>query len=381
MERNFQFTKNHTLAAKGIAILFLVCYHCFSSEKRFYGAEVSFAPLSLEMGIAISKGMAICVGLFVFLSVYGMTRSMAARFENYEFTPEQGGLYVIRRYISVIAMFFIPFLFCQLVTALKGFHRYGVGIAERIGNFFLDMLGFSDIFGTKMLVDTWWYMSLLVMITVFMPVLIRAYKNYSWLFVVMFLVFCQVFVDLDTNMTRWLFVVPVAIVTADQNILERLREWQWVDNPVANKTLKFLVSTLVVAGLFLLRSSGWGMSYGRFVISGILPLVFIYWGYEFIFELPIIGTILRFLGHHSADIFFVHNCIRGIWYKDQVYSLSHAVLIFLVVMGGSLILSMLFDVIRRLVDYNSLIKKITNKVLTWAEKNLYKSLPQKGKKA
>ena len=42
MEQTIKFTKKNTLAVKGIAISFLLCYHCFSQTARMGGAEVSF---------------------------------------------------------------------------------------------------------------------------------------------------------------------------------------------------------------------------------------------------------------------------------------------------------------------------------------------------
>ena len=61
---------------KGIAISFLLFYHCFSKKSRMGGMYVDFAPLSREVAMMISRCMVQCVGLFAFLSVYGLTRSV-----------------------------------------------------------------------------------------------------------------------------------------------------------------------------------------------------------------------------------------------------------------------------------------------------------------
>ena len=44
MEKKLRFTKQNTLAVKGIAVIFLLCYHCFSNEARLYGHTVDFWP-------------------------------------------------------------------------------------------------------------------------------------------------------------------------------------------------------------------------------------------------------------------------------------------------------------------------------------------------
>ena len=76
METENKFTKENTLAVKGIAIFFLLTYHCLSSSERLHGAMVSFFPLSQDDAMLIARCMETCVGLFAFLSVYGLTLSV-----------------------------------------------------------------------------------------------------------------------------------------------------------------------------------------------------------------------------------------------------------------------------------------------------------------
>lgn len=57
MEKKLRFTKQNTLAVKGIAVIFLLCYHCFSNEARLYGHTVDFWPLSQDMAMMISRCM------------------------------------------------------------------------------------------------------------------------------------------------------------------------------------------------------------------------------------------------------------------------------------------------------------------------------------
>ena len=73
MERKFKFTKADTAAVKGIAIIFLILYHGFSIKSRLYGYPVSFWPLSEAKAMAVCRVMVQCVGIFAFLSVYGLT--------------------------------------------------------------------------------------------------------------------------------------------------------------------------------------------------------------------------------------------------------------------------------------------------------------------
>ena len=68
------FNKKDTSIVKGIAILMLIGYHCFSSVKRLCGYPVDFGIIPQNIAIYIFESMNICVGMFAFLSVFGITK-------------------------------------------------------------------------------------------------------------------------------------------------------------------------------------------------------------------------------------------------------------------------------------------------------------------
>lgn len=107
-------------------------------------------------------------------------------------------------------------------------------------------------------------------------------------------------------------------------------------NQLAGKMLKFAVSTLMILIMFRMYGSQWGIQHFEFVLNGLLPVVIIYWAYEFVIELPVIRQILEFLGKHSADIFYTHTFVRSLWIPGIVYSFRHAAVIFLFLLGVSL---------------------------------------------
>ena len=72
--KKLEFSKKDTSILKGIAILMLIGYHCFSSIDRLYGHEVVFSLFSKERSFFIFESMNVCVGIFAFLSAFGLTR-------------------------------------------------------------------------------------------------------------------------------------------------------------------------------------------------------------------------------------------------------------------------------------------------------------------
>ena len=80
MSTTYKFTKENTMAVKGVGILMLLSFHCFSNNERITVAGtdimVDFWPLTKEFGMFLSNQMGVCVAIFAFLSVYGMTLSL-----------------------------------------------------------------------------------------------------------------------------------------------------------------------------------------------------------------------------------------------------------------------------------------------------------------
>lgn len=363
MEKKYHFTKDNTLAIKGIAIIFLLFYHCFSRTSRFVGIDINFWPLSQDRAVAICFQMQICVGMFAFLSAYGLALSMKKRFKDYQFRAQEVFCYVTERYMKVFFLFLLPFLFCQIVTELLDVSRYGGGRFHKLICMTLDALGISNIFGSKMLVDTWWYLSLVVLITVFLPACIQIYKRFGWLFIPMVMIAGSMFLERNVNLTKWLFTIPIAVCFADRQVLERLKAWRIVRNPVFNKILKFVLMTAAFLIMCKVRTHPWGQQHMEFALNGIVPVFFIWWCYEFVIELPVVKQILCFFGRHSANIFYVHTLIRSLWLKEMTYSFEYAILIWGFLMAASLAVSLFLETVRKWSGYN----RLTGRMILWVQ--------------
>ena len=358
------FSKRDTSIIKGIAILMLIGYHCFSSVKRLYGYPVDFGIIPQNIAIYIFESMNICVGMFAFLSVYGLTKI----FGNVEYSKKNTREFIIKRLIKLLASFAIPFIICVSITLIfTDNNPYGKGI-----NFFLnmicDMLGLSGILGTPLMVGTWWYMSFAILIILLTPLTIKIYEQYGLYIFIPYLIpilFNPNFYSDSSlsNMTRWLLIIPIGVIFAKENILERLKNKKISKNTYLNKIIKFIVLTIVLIILIKFRTTVWAKKYFFYIISSVLPAYFIYYIYEFLVDIPILNSVIEFIGKNSANIFFVHTFIRLVWFKDFTYSLINPILILGFVFGASLIISILIDMIKKIIKYEKgidfIIKKLT----------------------
>ena len=370
MEKRFKFTKADTAAVKGIAIIFLILYHSFSIKSRFYGYPVSFWPLSEAKAMAICRVMVQCVGIFAFLSVYGLTLSMKAQYREYEFTGHEATLFVLKRYLKLVLSFTLPFLFCMGITYVTHTSRYSDGFPINLINAGMDFLGLGHLFGTQMQINTWWYLSLEILLIFFMPFLVRFYKRYGWLMAFIFLLIGSFMLEKHVHLTKYLFVAPLAVCFADQNVLERLKAFHIVKNTVLNKILKFILSTGLLYILCKMFNMQWGTDHFEFALNGVIPVLIVYWCYEFVIGIPGIRQVLQFIGKHSANVFYIHTFIRAVWLKDLTYSFGHAAVILLFVLGVSLVISILLGFVQKIIRFDKFSAWIMNKILGWADRAL-----------
>ena len=288
MEQTIKFTKKNTLAVKGIAISFLLCYHCFSQTARMGGAEVSFWPLPQNLAMLISLCMVHCVGMFAFLSVYGLTLSMKSKYPEYDFDGHTATLFVLKRYVKLV--FLLP------------------------GSFLIEK---------------------------------------------------------HVHLTKYLFIVPLAICFADQQVFERLKSWKPLKSQALSKFLKFVVSTGMILALLMLWNSRWALERFEFMLNGLIPVAIIYWAYEFLLDIPGLHQLLEFLGKYSATVFYIHTFIRTLWLRDFTYSLGHAAVIWLFLMGSSILIAVFLDVVKKLIHYEKISNVVIDGFIGWADRTLW----------
>ena len=370
MENKYKFTKNNTLAVKGIAIFMLLGYHCFSSVERLYGANVNFAPFAQENVMEVCGWMRQCVGIFAFLSVYGLTLSLKKQYKNLEFSGKDATIFVVKRYLHLVFMFLIPYFLCFGVTYGLGYHRYNNSFWENVISVIADILCVGRLFGTRLMIPTWWYLSLEVMLIVFLPLLIVFYKKFGWLSVGAILILGTRFLDMQSPMSMYLFAAPLAVCFADQDVFARLKAWNPLRIAFLSKIFKIICSSVLMVILCMIIETDWGNKQFGFLLGGIIPAVIIYWAYEFVIEIPVIKQILEFIGKYSGLIYYIHTFIRGMWLTDVTYSFPYAWQILLFVLGVSIAIAIAIELVRKLLHLPQLSGMITGWVTGWAERTL-----------
>lgn len=361
-----EFTKKDTALVKGVAILMMLFHHCFESAGRYAGYELNFFPLTESQTITIASFFKICVALFVFLSGYGITKSL-------EKTPSDGyRKQIARRSFSLMSGFWFIFVLCIISAAIIMPSMLNVYNDPHIINRFLfviyDFLGLSELFGTPTLLGTWWYMSLALIIIAIMPLAYKFYKKYGCisLFILTFLfvgVIKKSATDkvINYDMVRWLFTMELGMVFADKNLLVKIREFRLIKK---NKAVDYILKLIIYSAVFFVcilerKNMDWSVSYLR---DGLIPMFVVVYCYTILAVIPGLRNVLQFLGKHSMNIFLSHTILRAFFLKDFLYGLKYSMLTFTVLTILSLLLSIVIDLMKKYTGYNTLCKKIKSKI-------------------
>lgn len=356
MDSKLNFTKEDTLAMKGIAILILLFHHCFLERERYEGFTVSFAPFTEDGVLYLAAFSKVCVGIFVFLSAYGLTVSMRKYCED---NSGRISTMVMRRLWRLLTGFWPAYFLCVVGTLLLGPEKlevYGDG-ALRFVYGFLDAMGLSRILGTPMLIQTWWYMSLAIMQIFLMPILIKVYNKMGGIWLLAMSLLLPMALRLHvTDVVRWMPIMVLGIWCVDKNVFAALKGWE----PVRSKRwlsglVKLLVALVVLCLAILGKNSEFGQKCLSLfdLLSAVAVLMF---AALFVIGIPGLRRVLIILGTYSMNMFIIHNFIRARWFQGFTYSFKYWWLILLVLVVDSLLVSAILEMLKRAIGYTRFVK-------------------------
>ena len=356
------FTKQDTNIAKGLAILIMYIHHFYLSPKRWTGYSIDFFPFSQDKAILIASFFKVCVAIFVFLTGLGLMMSVKSRYSDLDADTNFMKKFVGKRILSMCSGCIFIYLFMVVFTIPTGLFTkaYGSGFIS-ILYAGLDCIGLAHLFHTPMILGTWWYMSLAIILVVLFPFILKGYKKSSLIFMFMVIAIPRALMLEDTDLTRWLFSLVLGMYCADVNMFSMLKKYSVVKNKYINEFIKFVIALCQLYILFKLWHSGIGKDFYD-IIQGISAFLIIYICYSFISLINIFKVILEFLGKNSMNMFLTHNYIRVKFFKDFSYSFGNAWLNVLVLLCITIVLSLFLEMLKRIIHYDKLIIYVKEKI-------------------
>lgn len=339
------FSVKDTTKLKGIAIILLMFFHCFSSSDRFPDTVRFLSDKNHFMWLCNAAN--VCVGMFAVLSAYGITCSINKYINNNKLSIH----YFKHRILSFLIDYQFVFILMFVASVfLGGINCYGNEASKYLYILF-DFLGLSSLIGTPTLCSTWWYISFTFIVVFAVALLEIIYRKFNGFFLVgMFFIITYVLNIPVSNFTRWSFAIICGFLAQKNNLFVKIKEFCFRDK----KILKFLSATIITAVLVLFRQSSIGYHYFLFLTRGITPLAVCIWCYCYVNPVPVINQILYVLGKYSMNIFLIHTFFRWIWFKDFIYSFKYPLLIVFVLLAISFICSIIIEKVKKLIKIDKL---------------------------
>ena len=356
-------SKKASNIAKSIAIMMMLMHHLFSTRSRIaangHGQAVSFDPFATGHVLVFSQCLKACVAVFVFITAYGIYKSISAKLDRASDdavatgTAEIAARYSCGHVVKLLMNFwavYIPFALLGFAvsdhTALSVYG--GEGVFNGILYFLIDFLGLADMFQTPTLNDTWWYMSLAILLIFLLPVCTLIARKVSSVVFLGIVLVLPPLAGFDTISSVWTYLPTAAcgIVFAQYDLFPKLdfkakRPWQ--------HALVFVACAILLLVALRARRNV-DLVFALNVVGACLVCQIA----RELERVPGLSSVLNFIGRHSMNIFFLHTFIYSYYFGEFIFSFGHFLLIFAVLLAVSLACSVVLEKLKELTRYNKL---------------------------
>lgn len=350
------FDKRQTNIAKGIALLMLLWHHLFYNSPDKYDMFISlFYIKGMPVECFVADFCKVCVAIFLFLSGYGLYKSYHSyvinlQKHNSKVSFKNDFIYVKNHLLKLLSGFWVIYFVFSLMGFSFGRNPMDV-YQENILYFVTDIFGLSYLFDTPSINDTWWFISIILVYYLLVPMLYRI-TTYSAEIILAFtflLMFVPYLIDWR-QLNTWLFSLVIGMYFSKYNLFEVINAR--VDNIVKRFFLLFFaVISCIIVRFNVLDNS--------IIFDGVFAIVFVLLSYLVLSRIPIINKILEEVGKYSGQIFMFHTFIYSYYFKEQIYWFKYSIIIYLVMIIVCYIIARLLSWLMKVTRYNKLINKFT----------------------
>lgn len=351
--RKTSFDKSMTNLCKGIAVCIMVYYHAFGATDRMAFTAV-WTPLLNILGPYGD----VCVCFFVLLTGYGIGLISRERKIPY-------GSRVAVRFAKLYRNFWPVFLLAVLLNPLlsTGDNRLTAVFGQEpfwfLSRFLLNFLGLSHYVyggGAYTMNQTWWYLSLALILILVLPLLVFLWQRLGWKSLVLVTALAVLLPDV-----RYLGYFPCAMLgvcLARSNGFVAVHEKG--RGPVG------LLIRVVALGMILLL---WYRMRQHIFQPLLADALAAYGVCQFAFDvlspIPVLSPVLQWLGKHSANIFYLHSFVYSLWAPCSrfVFRFRYDLLIWALVMAVTCVISVLLEWVKDRAGYNRGFARLEKKLL------------------
>lgn len=355
-----KFDNSASNMVKGVAIILMLMHHLFGCATMFceqYGVKTVFIEYNRLYSFSVNAKL--CVSMFVFITAFGITRQYNKKAQSHGrkiLKKAEVEIFSISRYIKLLFNFVLVYLIAFATSFLRdgGVNKVYCenGLKKGVMYAVIDALGLSNYFGTPSLNETWWYMSIAILIVFITPIFIWLYKSNGIALVAVAALIYYLGIN-KSSFVIYVFSIALGIFCAEANLLERLKGWKFWSNKWVNALLKILVCIFLIIFIFRAR----GKTGYSFWIDPVLTFLICYLCLELkSSKLSGLGKVMGYLGKHSMNMFLIHTLIFEYYFTEFIYGFKNCWLILLALTLTSLLGSICIEWVKKLIHYNRMIE-------------------------
>ena len=328
------FGINSTNSCKGVALILLLWHHLFYKHPEFGFITFKIALLSK-----------VCVAIFVILSGYGFSESVKSKNVGL-FAFYQKRLIALYSNYWFLALIFVPvgvLFFDRTLQDVFTSHPYAKFIVQMMG---LHRFAYSE-YGYN---ATWWYMSVIIPLTILFPFIYDLIKKYGVLMLVCFLIILLPNRSLFPIINTWLLPFALGIYLSQRNHIITMSNRL---NVLGNLRFIILITAIgLVAAIRsyipLLNGTKIDWLFGGFIILFV---------FELTLSFKVVDKSFGFLGKHLFNVFLFHTFIYHYYFKCFIYSFKYPLLIFVVLLTITIAISLIIEQLDSILCFNELVRK------------------------
>lgn len=368
-EKTSSFTTYDSMLVKGVAIILLMFHHCISMSG-IEGHNINFFPFeSYHWPVMVCNSFKLCVGMFVFITGYGLYKSYSKLTLNSRSVLNWTGTRLTKTLSGFWFIYILVFIITFVIDKYP-YMRYITSPTKMNGSWFyaiIDFLGLSNIIGTPNLIGTWWYMSAVIILIVFFPLIHAAGEKFGYFVTAGALILLPRIIGQGFPGTKNVFSFILAfifgMVFAKFDLFSKQNKFTLFKNRLLTDIILFFVYMFLFF-MIVYMTDKLGRKYLWELNYCVDPLIVILFCNRYLKRIVFLNKALMFIGSHSLNIFLVHTFIRYVYLNDFTYSFKYALLIPFVLLGISLAISVVVELLKKLLRYDLLVKKIIGKFFT-----------------
>lgn len=361
------FTTYDSMLVKGVAIILLMFHHCISMNQVETHTMNFFPFESYHWPVMVCDSFKLCVGMFIFITGYGLYKS----YSKIEIGSKTVFNWTGTRLFKTLSGFWFVYILVFIITYAvdkRPLDIYVTAPTKMEGSWLyavIDFFGLANIAGTPTLIGTWWYMSAVVILIVFFPLLFGMGEKFSYFVTAFAMILLPRILGIGFPGTKNVFSFVLAFILgmafakydvfAKQDKFTLFKNHKLFSDIVLFFVYLFAFFMVVYVTDKLGRKYLWELNYC------IDPVIVILFANKYLKRIPVLNRALMYIGNHSLNIFLIHTFIRYEYLNDFTYSFKYALLIPFILLAISFALSVVVELLKKLICYDKFVSKIIKK--------------------